>query len=102
MPTELSASEHPGSTHRAMRKNGFSFKCLKQMAPRAGFEPATNRLTAGCSTAELPGSSAFRRERAYSSALLAGARPSTVLYAALAEGRLRLNSCALEISRPER
>src|SRR5215470_16296821 len=24
------------------------------MAPRAGFEPATNRLTAGCSTAELP------------------------------------------------
>ncbi len=28
------------------------------MAPRAGFEPATNRLTAGCSTAELPGNSA--------------------------------------------
>ena len=27
------------------------------MAPRAGFEPATNRLTAGCSTAELPGKS---------------------------------------------
>src|SRR5690606_11598882 len=26
------------------------------MAPRAGFEPATNRLTAGCSTTELPGS----------------------------------------------
>ncbi len=25
-----------------------------EMAPRAGFEPATNRLTAGCSTAELP------------------------------------------------
>ncbi len=24
------------------------------LAPRAGFEPATNRLTAGCSTAELP------------------------------------------------
>src|SRR6185437_15079457 len=24
------------------------------MAPRAGFEPATNRLTAGCSTTELP------------------------------------------------
>ncbi len=23
-------------------------------APRAGFEPATNRLTADCSTAELP------------------------------------------------
>ncbi len=28
---------------------------LEEMAPRAGFEPATNRLTAGCSTAELPG-----------------------------------------------
>jgi hypothetical protein len=27
------------------------------VAPRAGFEPATNRLTAGCSTAELPGNS---------------------------------------------
>ena len=28
-----------------------------EVAPRAGFEPATNRLTAGCSTAELPGNS---------------------------------------------
>jgi hypothetical protein len=28
------------------------------LAPRAGFEPATNRLTAGCSTAELPGNKA--------------------------------------------
>src|SRR5271157_216106 len=27
----------------------------KTMAPRDGFEPPTNRLTAGCSTAELPG-----------------------------------------------
>jgi ACR3 family arsenite efflux pump ArsB len=27
----------------------------KRVAPRAGFEPATNRLTAGCSTTELPG-----------------------------------------------
>ena len=25
-----------------------------RMAPRVGFEPTTNRLTAGCSTAELP------------------------------------------------
>ena len=29
------------------------------MAPRAGFEPATNRLTAGCSTTELPRNSAL-------------------------------------------
>ena len=26
----------------------------RNLAPRAGFEPATNRLTAGCSTTELP------------------------------------------------
>ncbi|CUX23105.1 conserved hypothetical protein [Agrobacterium tomkonis CFBP 6623] len=28
---------------------------LREMAPRAGFEPATCRLTVECSTAELPG-----------------------------------------------
>src|SRR4051794_10261122 len=33
---------------------------LKSLAPRAGFEPATNRLTAGCSTAELPGNTSRR------------------------------------------
>ena len=27
---------------------------LKSLAPRVGFEPTTSRLTAGCSTAELP------------------------------------------------
>ncbi len=27
----------------------------KKMAPRAGLEPATKRLTAACSTTELPG-----------------------------------------------
>ena len=31
------------------------------LAPRAGFEPATNRLTAGCSTTELPGNAAAMR-----------------------------------------
>src|SRR5262245_49485650 len=34
------------------------------VAPRAGFEPATNRLTAGCSTTELPGNTGRRRNRA--------------------------------------
>src|SRR5271170_5407683 len=34
-----------------------SAKRSTNLAPRAGFEPATNRLTAGCSTAELPGKS---------------------------------------------
>ncbi len=41
--------DHPSECHFA--------KCLFYLAPRAGFEPATNRLTAGCSTAELPGNS---------------------------------------------
>ena len=35
-----------------------------EMAPRDGFEPSTNRLTAGCSTAELPGSSLSLNKRA--------------------------------------
>jgi hypothetical protein len=30
-------------------------KSLFHVAPRAGFEPATQRLTAACSTTELPG-----------------------------------------------
>lgn len=34
-----------------------------KVAPRAGFEPATNRLTAGCSTAELPGNRCSLRQR---------------------------------------
>ena len=34
-----------------------------EVAPRAGFEPATNRLTAGCSTAELPGNRCSLRQR---------------------------------------
>jgi hypothetical protein len=41
-------------------------KLLIYLAPRAGFEPATNRLTAGCSTAELPGNTgAALQARAY-------------------------------------
>ncbi len=37
----------------------------KGLAPRAGFEPATIRLTVGCSTAELPrNSDTIVRERA--------------------------------------
>src|SRR5690349_4058819 len=33
----------------------YAERYLAYLAPRAGFEPATNRLTAGCSTTELPG-----------------------------------------------
>lgn len=39
-------------------KTNKLFLIKKELAPRAGFEPATNRLTAGCSTAELPGNGA--------------------------------------------
>ena len=35
------------------------------MAPRAGIEPATNRLTAGCSTTELPRNEAGCLARPY-------------------------------------
>ena len=33
----------------------YGCKTKKVMAPRAGLEPATERLTAACSTTELPG-----------------------------------------------
>jgi hypothetical protein len=39
-------------------------KRKKVLAPRAGFEPATNRLTAGCSTTELPGNTEPALKRA--------------------------------------
>ena|SRR5581483_1530416 len=42
--------------------------CGTVVAPRAGFEPATNRLTAGCSTTELPGNEPMLRQRPYNKA----------------------------------
>ena len=41
-------------TERVGENPGFLAKCLGSLAPRAGFEPATIRLTVECSTAELP------------------------------------------------
>ena len=32
----------------------YNNKLIQEMAPRAGLEPATERLTAACSTTELP------------------------------------------------
>ena len=46
----------------------FSPNHLVGVAPRAGFEPATNRLTAGCSTTELPGNKPVLRRRGYNKA----------------------------------
>lgn len=40
-------------TKRAIR--AFAANGSLKLAPRAGFEPATYRLTVECSTAELPG-----------------------------------------------
>ena len=45
--------------HRTLQYSRYSIKSLILLAPRAGFEPATNRLTAGCSTTELPGNIAI-------------------------------------------
>src|SRR5262245_18919340 len=60
----------PQMLPRALRSRGSRRRsgamCLESLAPRAGFEPATNRLTAGCSTAELPRNSARDVIAAYS------------------------------------
>jgi hypothetical protein len=48
---------YPCGTPARLRGHTAPRKCPVYLAPRAGFEPATNRLTAGCSTAELPGNS---------------------------------------------
>lgn len=43
---------------------------IKMVAPRAGFEPATIRLTVECSTAELPGKTrSLSRAAAYNKAI---------------------------------
>jgi hypothetical protein len=65
------------------------------LAPRAGFEPATNRLTAGCSTAELPGTT-----RATAASNKRGGRLQSVKSAPMgiareaAPGRRGSHSCA--------
>ena len=49
----------PAFRLRRSHRNGFGDQQVAgfNLAPGAGFEPATNRLTAGCSTTELPGNS---------------------------------------------
>ena len=49
-------ADHRHCARGAERKDSVvQSKSLKWVAPRAGFEPATQRLTAACSTTELPG-----------------------------------------------
>gem|GEM_PF-5097907 len=54
LPSACDRQKQKGSKNR----QGKKLISKRKMAPRAGFEPATNRLTAGCSTAELPGNNA--------------------------------------------
>src|SRR5579885_3869903 len=54
----------------SLRSYGIVCERLRKtrLAPRAGFEPATNRLTAGCSTTELPGKMGGLQRSAYNKA----------------------------------
>src|ERR1700721_3093211 len=62
-------SNYPAEKSRDFRGRWAGVNRREQaLAPRAGFEPATNRLTAGCSTAELPGNSSSRARNAYNKA----------------------------------
>ena len=61
-------SRSPGVPMAYLEAQSIFAKLLIYLAPRAGFEPATNRLTAGCSTAELPGNSTSRARNAYNKA----------------------------------
>jgi hypothetical protein len=58
----------PSAVSQILRGRDTRLSYCFYLAPRAGFEPATNRLTAGCSTAELPGNSSCRARNAYNKA----------------------------------
>ncbi len=53
----------PNAAFRATKSRMSCDTRLSKLAPGAGFEPATNRLTAGCSTAELSGINGMRAYR---------------------------------------
>src|SRR5262249_54258557 len=53
-PKAVHPVSNPSQVRQEMEKIVRN-QMAKPVAPRAGFEPATNRLTAGCSTTELPG-----------------------------------------------
>ena len=59
-PFLLPALFYPAQSMYCEENRGSGRRAL---APGAGFEPATNRLTAGCSTAELSGINALRAYR---------------------------------------
>ena len=61
--------EPNGNQHRCtgvhidinLKKQRLSWELNSGLAPRDGFEPPAKRLTAACSTAELPGTSLLAR-----------------------------------------
>jgi hypothetical protein len=55
--------------------SGRVCKLLRELAPRAGLEPATLRLTAGCSAIELPRIGRARRARERTNSLTHGSGP---------------------------
>src|SRR5262249_24550915 len=68
--TQWGEATRAAGTRRYSRNFTARFLGKESVAPRVGFEPTTNRLTAGCSTTELPRNSARAR-----SGLLASSAP---------------------------
>ncbi len=63
---KLSGTAHPPyAALRAARQNPDSSGSLQLWAPRVGFEPTTNSLTASCATAALPGNRSQYSQECY-------------------------------------
>ena len=70
-----------GESQRSESKPTNQKNEKRRMAPRVAFEPTTNRLTAGCSTTELPRNihrSAKRSRRGLYQVRRQGERPATI------------------------
>jgi hypothetical protein len=51
----LAPNQEEVNNNNLLEEDKLLLKMYERVAPRAGFEPATKRLTAACSTTELPG-----------------------------------------------
>jgi hypothetical protein len=51
----LLAPKRKENNKSLLEEDKMLLRMYERVAPRAGFEPATKRLTAACSTTELPG-----------------------------------------------
>jgi hypothetical protein len=61
----VAAGSEPAKKGRSPERDA----AFVNLAPRAGFEPATDRLTVDCSTTELPGTTASSSVGAYNKCL---------------------------------